>query len=163
MPWTYLCFIHKWFCVSNQFPPGKWWPQVSGLINACLLFPPPPPSCHLSPLLTSHAQYPACHLSKSYLESLVTTPAQVFSSIFTHACLLSCSLVSDSLPPHGCSPSGSSAHGISWQEYWSGLPCPPPGDFPDSGIEPASLASSLPGGFFITEPSGKPSQAFGAG
>ena len=25
------------------------------------------------------------------------------------------------------------------QEYWSGLPCPPPGDLPDPGIEPASL------------------------
>ena len=27
------------------------------------------------------------------------------------------------------------------QEYWSGLPCPPPGDLPDPGIEPASPAS----------------------
>ena len=35
------------------------------------------------------------------------------------------------------------------QEYWSGLPCPPPGDLPDPGIEPASLMSSaLAGGFF---------------
>ena len=25
------------------------------------------------------------------------------------------------------------------QEYWSGLPCPPPGDLPDPGIKPASL------------------------
>ena len=31
--------------------------------------------------------------------------------------------------------------GFSRQEYWSGLPCPPPGDLPDPGIEPASLAS----------------------
>ena len=36
-------------------------------------------------------------------------------------------------------------------EYWSGLPLPPPGDLPDPGIEPASLASSaLAGGFFTT-------------
>ena len=27
--------------------------------------------------------------------------------------------------------------GFSREEYWSGLPCPPPGDFPDSGTEPA--------------------------
>ena len=27
---------------------------------------------------------------------------------------------------------------FSRQEYWSGLPCPPPGDLPDSGIKPAS-------------------------
>ena len=26
------------------------------------------------------------------------------------------------------------------QEYWSGLPFPSPGDLPDPGIEPASLA-----------------------
>ena len=31
--------------------------------------------------------------------------------------------------------------GFSRQEYWSGLPCPPPGDFPDLGIEIASLMS----------------------
>ena len=37
--------------------------------------------------------------------------------------------------------------GFSRQEYWSGLPCPPPGDVPDPGIEPRSLAlqaDSLP-------------------
>ena len=26
--------------------------------------------------------------------------------------------------------------GFSWQEYWSGLPCPPSGDHPDPAIEP---------------------------
>ena len=37
------------------------------------------------------------------------------------------------------------------QEYWSGLPCPPPGDFPDPQIEPASLKSpAMAGGFFTT-------------
>ena len=27
--------------------------------------------------------------------------------------------------------------GFSRQEYWSGVPCPLPGDLPNSGIEPA--------------------------
>ena len=37
------------------------------------------------------------------------------------------------------------------QEYWSGLPCPPPGDLPDPGIEPGSLMSpELAGEFFTT-------------
>ena len=31
--------------------------------------------------------------------------------------------------------------GFSKQEYWSGLPCPPPGDLPDPGIEPRSPVS----------------------
>ena len=32
--------------------------------------------------------------------------------------------------------------GFPRQEYWSELPFPPPGHLPDSGIEPASPASS---------------------
>ena len=31
--------------------------------------------------------------------------------------------------------------GFSRHEYWGGLPFPTPGDLPDPGIEPASLAS----------------------
>ena len=39
--------------------------------------------------------------------------------------------------------------GFSRQDYWSGLPCPPPGDLLDSGIKPVSLMSPvLAGGFF---------------
>ena len=44
--------------------------------------------------------------------------------------------------------------GFSRQEYWSGLPFPSPGDLPDAGMEPMSPA--LAGGFFTTEPPGKP-------
>ena len=41
------------------------------------------------------------------------------------------------------------AMGFSRQEYWSGLPCPPPGDLPYPGMEPPSLMSPpLAGGFF---------------
>ena len=40
---------------------------------------------------------------------------------------------------------------FSGQEYWSGLPCPPPRDLPDPGIKPASLTSpELAGTFFTT-------------
>ena len=41
--------------------------------------------------------------------------------------------------------------GLSWQEYWSGLPFSSPGDLPDPEIEPMSLSSpALAGGFFTT-------------
>ena len=41
--------------------------------------------------------------------------------------------------------------GFSRQEYWYGLPCPPPGDLPEPGIKPTSPASpALVGGFFTT-------------
>ena len=47
--------------------------------------------------------------------------------------------------------------GFSWQEYCSGLPCPPPGDLPDPGTEPESPASSaLQADSLPTEPSEKP-------
>ena len=40
--------------------------------------------------------------------------------------------------------------------HWSGLPCPPPEDLPDPGIEPKCLMSpALAGRFLITEPFGK--------
>ena len=43
------------------------------------------------------------------------------------------------------------AMGFSRQEYWSGLPCPSPGNLPDRGIEPTSIASpALAGRFFTT-------------
>jgi len=47
--------------------------------------------------------------------------------------------------------------GFSRQEYWSGLPFPPPGDLPHPGTEPKS--SALVGGFFTTVPPGKPLRA----
>ena len=44
--------------------------------------------------------------------------------------------------------------GFPRQEHWSRLLFPSPGDLPNSGIEPTSPA--LAGGFFTTEPPGKP-------
>ena len=47
--------------------------------------------------------------------------------------------------------------GLPRQEYWSGLPCSPPGDLSDLGIEPTSLKSpALAGGFFTTQHRGSP-------
>ena len=40
--------------------------------------------------------------------------------------------------------------GFSRKEYWSGLPCPSPGDLPDPGIEPTSLMSPALAGRFFT-------------
>ena len=43
-----------------------------------------------------------------------------------------------------CSPAGSSR-----QEYWSGLPCPSPGDVPDTGLKPACVNVSCIGRCFF--------------
>ena len=47
---------------------------------------------------------------------------------------------------------------FSRQEYWSGVPFPPPEDLPDARIEPVSPA--LADGLFTTEPPGKTEDSF---
>ena len=44
--------------------------------------------------------------------------------------------------------------GFSRQEYWSGLPFPPPGDLPNSGIKPRSCVLQVDS--LLSEPPGKP-------
>ena len=57
--------------------------------------------------------------------------------------------------PMGCSPSLSM--GCSRQEYWSGLPHPPPGGLRHPGIKPVSLTSpALAGGFLTTNTTWEP-------
>ena len=61
---------------------------------------------------------------------------------------VSYSVVSDCVQPHKTTAcQASPSMGFSRQEYWSGLPCPPPGDLLDAEIQPRSLAlqaDSLP-------------------
>ena len=69
--------------------------------------------------------------------------------------VLTHSAMSNSLPPHGLAHQAPLSMGFSRQEYYSGLPFPPPGDRSDPGMEPRSpvlQADSLP-----AEPQGKPS------
>ena len=78
----------------------------------------------------------------------------IHSVVFVCAQLLSC--VQFFVTP------GTVAHkalsmGLSRQEYWSGLPFPPPGDLPNAGIKSASpLSPALAGRFFTTQPPAKP-------
>ena len=65
----------------------------------------------------------------------------------TQSCLTLCD-------PVDCNLLGFSVHGISRQEYWSGLPFPSPGDLPDPGIELGSPA--LEADALTSEPPGKP-------
>ena len=67
------------------------------------------------------------------------------------------SIMSD-CDPMDCSPPGSIlSMEFSRQEYWNGLPFPPPGDLPNPGIKPVSLESpALAGRFFTTVLPGKP-------
>ena len=74
----------------------------------------------------------------------------VFFKFITCICAKSLQLCLTLCDPVVCSPPGSAVYEISRQEYWSGLPCPPLGALPDSGIEPASFISLALAGRFFT-------------
>ena len=61
-----------------------------------------------------------------------------------------CLVVSDSVTPWTVAHHVPLSMRISRQEYWSGLPCPPPGDRPNPGIKPRS--SSLQADSVPSEP-----------
>ena len=65
--------------------------------------------------------------------------------------MASCSVMSDSANPWTSALQAPLSMGFSRQEYWGGLPRPPPRDLPNAGIKPASLMSpALAGRFFTT-------------
>ena len=69
------------------------------------------------------------------------------------ACMRVCqvpSVVSDSVTLQAVALQAHLCRGLSRQEYQSGLPCLPPGDLPDPGIEPVSLRSPALAGRFFT-------------
>ena len=69
----------------------------------------------------------------------------------TKSCLTFCD-------PMDCSLPGFWVHGISQQEYCSGLPFSSPGDLPDPEMETQGPSPALQGRFFTTEPPGKPKE-----
>ena len=65
------------------------------------------------------------------------SPASQADSLLSLCCVLSCSVMSDSLRPHGLQPARLLCPwGFSRQEYQSGLPYPSPGDLHNTGIKP---------------------------
>ena len=72
-------------------------------------------------------------------------------------CVRSCLVVSNSATLWTVARQVPLFMGFPRQEYWSGLPFPPPGDLPDPGMEPMSPASTaLAGRFLTTVPPVKP-------
>ena len=96
------------------------------------------------------------HICYAYYTNAYVTNRLVFPMY----CVCVCSVTFDSLRLQELFMSllGSSCPwSFSRQEYWSGLPFPPPGDLPDPGIEPESLDSlALAGQFFTQATPGKP-------
>ena len=77
----------------------------------------------------------------------------ILTSIFI-GCVLSCfSCIQIFVPLWTAACQALLSLGLSRQEYWSGLSCPPPGDLPDPGIKPRSPA--LQADFLPGKPPGK--------
>ena len=73
--------------------------------------------------------------------------------VCVHVCLCACSVVCGLVTPWTVvAHQAPLSIGFSRQQYWSELPLPSPGDLPNLGIEPESLASpALAGRFFTTD------------
>ena len=83
----------------------------------------------------------------------LVTPGKPISSMC--CAVLSHLVMSDSLQPHRLQPARLLCPwGFSRQDYWSGLPCPPPGGLPDPGIKLRSPTLQL--GSLPSDPPGKP-------
>ena len=97
-----------------------------------------------SKILTDAASKGQCVGLKPHLHDskAVLTPRYV--RVFSH------SGMSNSATPVDLACQSPLSVEFSRQEYWSGLPFPPPRDLPDPGILPASLASPVLAGIFFT-------------
>ena len=96
-------------------------------------------------------------LGLSVVRTRALCPAVGTTSQYHHiVCVHAKSLQSNYLTPWIVAHQASLSTGFSRQEYWSGLPCPPPGGLPDPSIKPSSLASlALAGRFFTTGATGE--------
>ena len=137
--------------------PGSAWPEGGGMSGACecwwvIRLKPPlagdeyiqfflfflPLSLQV-PVIASHVSYwllllflIISQLILFFLGADVLSRGQLFATPWTIAC------------------QGSSVHGIFQEEYWSGLPFPPPGNLLEPGIESTSpTAPALASGFFF--------------
>ena len=95
-----------------------------------------------------------CFLCQSKIASfLVACDAPWMFWLCGGVCVRTCSVTSDSEAPWTVAHQGPPSIEFSGQEFWNELPFPPPGDLPDPGIKPISLASPrLAGRFFTTAP-----------
>ena len=97
------------------------------------------------------------HCAPVLVSTLPSVPSEAISALiyFTRLLWFSRQVTSDSLAtPWTIAHQPPLSMGFPRQDCWSGLPFPSPGHLPNPGIDP--LAPALAGGFFNTDPPGKP-------
>ena len=136
-------------CLENPRDRGAWWAAVYGFAQSrtqlkrlsssrSTTFTYTTPICYIIFFRQNISNYrKACRVMWEMLCPIVyvgvVSHVQLFATLKTVACQALMSL------------------GFSSQEYWSELPCPPPGYLPDPGIQPTSFMSpALVGRFFTT-------------
>ena len=128
--------------------PGRWAPPHSLASLSCLF-------CFYrqTPLKrpTPHLHHPFS--LKTFPSGCIPNTERSYIRCEKHACVLSSTVLSDSVTPWTAACQASLPMGSPRQQYWSGLPFSPPGDLPDPRIKTAS--SPFAGRFFTTEPPGK--------
>ena len=150
-----MLFFTSLTCSSCPFSwEGPWPPGPQGS--------PSPES--LSWYLPHHVRVDAPLLPQGILPSITALSSIDHSDLFRCLSHLMCAQLLNWVllfsTPWTVARQGPLSMRLSWQEYWSGLPFPFPGDLLDPGIEPKSLVFlAWEGGFCTTEPPGKPHTA----
>ena len=141
----YICmyeYIYIYLLFHRSVISDSLWPLWTGALQACLSFTI---SQSLFKLMSIDSVQPSNH-------PVLCHPLLLLPTAFS----LSCSVVSNSLWPHGSQLTRLlGSQDFSRQEYRSGLLPLLQGIFPDPGIKPASpVFPALAGGFFTTESPG---------
>ena len=136
LPGSSLCVIFGWeYCRELPFPDPGIEPESPAMAGRFLTTEPP------GKLLSKakHTDIPTSQCVCVCAKSLHLCPHNwTFGTPWTVACQAPVSM------------------GCSRQEHWSGLPCPPPGDLPSSGVKPPFLESPALTGMFFTTRRGLP-------
>ena len=117
---------------------------------------------HGSGNISPRERHPLYRLSREYghpaesltiLDDIAALPRQLQRALLVQCMLSHFSYVQLFVTPCTVARQAPLSVGFFRQEYWSGLPCPPPVDLSDPGIKPVSLTSpALAGGFFFFLP-----------
>ena len=138
MGWSAINFL--WLLFMSQSPPHLWssFATLTSLQHICIIYAKYNiKQCHIFVLKSSRCFF------ISYIDCHQRVLNVCVLSRFSHAQLFA--------TPWTVAHQAPLSMGLSRQEYWRGLPCPPPWDLPNTGIQPMSLMSStLPSGFFAS-------------